>query len=987
VWVAGLLLAGLGVLEAQTSWLQSRLLARAARRITYAVEAGPSPSIRFPASGPYDHRLGYSFQSDFKQALLKEGFQVEAQAHWSPWSMALFDAGLFTIYPEKNQAGLVVLDREGQPLHSARYPARVYERFEEIPPLVVHSLLFIENRELLEDGHANRNPAIEHDRLAKAMWDLGLRVLSPRHPVSGGSTIATQLEKLRHSPGGRTSSVAEKGRQILSASLRAYLDGANTTVARRRIARDYLNSLPLGAIAGYGEVIGFGDGLWAWYDADFATVNQLLAEGGVLAADDPKLLQRAVAYRQALSLLLAIKKPTMYLTSAPAELDARIEGYLQALTEAAVISPALRDAALGVRLKPRDRVALPEVSFAERKAASSVRAELLSRLGLDGTYDLDRLDLTVRATFDRAVNDDVTRVLRQLGDRTYAREAGLMTDRLLGNDNPGRVIYSFTLYERGPHGNELRVQSDNYDNPLNINEGTRLELGSTAKLRTLATYLEIVEELHGRYAGIPAEALRAATPHPRDRLSRWAVDYLARAEDRSLPAMLEAAMNRPYSASPGESFFTGGGVHRFRNFDPKDDDRVMTVREAFQRSVNLVFIRVMRDVVYYHTFRAPGSAGVLEGERHPDRQFNLARFADQEGREFIRRFYLKHQGASAAEALQRLAEAGPRTPARLAVIFRSVRPQAPLDELTAFLRAHGADRGLPATRIRTLYEQYDPSRWKLQDRGHLARIHPLELWLVGYLDRHPAASLAEVFQASAGARQEAYRWLFGTANTRAQDRAVQTQVEVDAFRKIHTSWQRLGYPFTSLVPSYATAIGSSGDNPAALSELVGIILNDGVRYRSIRVAQVHFAQGTPYETHLGRGPATGECVLSGEVASMLRRELLGVIEHGTGRRLAAGVVLEDGRTLEIGGKTGTGDNRFETLGPHGRTSRVVNRTAAFVFTVGDRFFGTIVAFVPGREAATYGFTSALPVQTFKHLLPTLRPLLQEPGPSEPSLPF
>ncbi len=40
--------------------------------------------------------------------------------------------------------------------------------------------------------------------------------------------------------------------------------------------------------------------------------------------------------------------------------------------------------------------------------------------------------------------------------------------------------------------NVLRVQTDNWNQPLNINQNTRLELGSTAKLRTLINYLEIV---------------------------------------------------------------------------------------------------------------------------------------------------------------------------------------------------------------------------------------------------------------------------------------------------------------------------------------------------------------------------------------------------------------------------------------------------------------------------------------------------------------
>ncbi len=43
--------------------------------------------------------------------------------------------------------------------------------------------------------------------------------------------------------------------------------------------------------------------------------------------------------------------------------------------------------------------------------------------------------------------------------------------------------------------------------PLNINQNTRLELGSTAKLRTLINYLEIVADLHRQYAGMSAAAI------------------------------------------------------------------------------------------------------------------------------------------------------------------------------------------------------------------------------------------------------------------------------------------------------------------------------------------------------------------------------------------------------------------------------------------------------------------------------------------------
>lgn len=977
-WIVlvGLVLVALTRAEMQTSWLQSKLFAAAARRVTYSVRAGSSPAIRFPASGPYDNRLGYSGQARRIGHLQHDGFDILSQARWSPFAMSLVDAGVFAIYPTKHQAGLLITGDNSRVLYSARYPQRIYYRFEAIPPVLVESLLFIENRELLQ-GSATRNPAIEYDRQARAMLDVGVRTVRPRHPVSGGSTLATQLEKLRHSSGGRTESVLDKGRQIVSASLRAYLRGENTIESRQEIARAYLNALPLGAIAGHGEVIGLGDGLWAWFDADFAAVNRLLGSATGFAENGPQLAEQALAYRQALTLLLAVKKPTTYLLRSRAALEARTDGYLRVLASANVIPAALRDAALGLRPTIRERVSVQAPSFADRKSIAGVRAELLSLLGLDSAYDLDRLDLTVQTTLNGAVNDVVSRMLNQIGDRRAAREAGLMTKGLLSRGQAKQVIYSVTLYERRPEGNLLRVQSDTYDQPLNINDGTRLELGSTAKLRTLATYLDSVEELHRRYVDVPVTALRAMTPHPTDRLTRWAIDYLASGADRNLAAMLEAAMNRRYSADPSESFFTGGGVHRFGNFDARDGQRVVTVREGFQRSVNLVFIRIMRELVRYHTYRSPEMTAVLDDPKSPTRRAYLSRFADTEGQDYLRRFYRTRSGTSTAETLQRLSRAEPRTATRLTVLFRFVRPEATVNELAGFLNAHGATRGVSGSKVETLYARYDPSAWSLQDLGYLARLHPLDLWLVRYLHQHPTATVSEVIVASADQRQEAYGWLFRTVNKRAQQRAIQTLVEAKAFGRIQTVWARHGYPFRVLVPSYATAIGSSGDNPAALSELLGIVLNGGVRQRSIRIEQLRFAAGTPYETDLERRPLSGERVLSTDAALLLRRELIGVVEHGTGRRVAGGVELPDGRRLAIGGKTGTGDNRFKTAGLYGRTSHVVNRTAAFTFTVGDRFFGTILAFVPGREAETYDFTSALPVQVFKSLLPVLVPVFED----------
>jgi len=390
----------------------------------------------------------------------------------------------------------------------------------------------------------------------------------------------------------------------------------------------------------------------------------------------------------------------------------------------------------------------------------------------------------------------------------------------------------------------------------------------------------------------------------------------------------------------------------------------------------------MRDIVDHYMYREPESpARVLDDPHHPRRADYLARFADHEGREFVRRFYRKYRGMKPEQALEALLQGVRPTPQRLAVIFRSVDPDAGIGVFADFLRAH-----LPASKVSdremtSLYERYAPDRYSLADRGYLARVHPLELWLIGHLRRHPKASLLETIKASDAERQAVYAWLFKTHQKNAQDIRIRTLLEIEAFVEIHRHWRRLGYPFESLVPSYATAIGVSGDRPAALAELIGIIVNDGVRYPTVRMEDLHFAAATPYETRLNRVPATSERVMKPEMAATLKRALAGVVEAGTARRVRGAFSFRDKHDVMVGGKTGTGDNRFAVYGPGGKLveSRAVNRTATFVFFVGDRHFGVITAYVPGALADKYEFTSGLPVQILKIMAPQLAPYLDPHG--------
>ncbi|VXB37629.1 transglycosylase domain-containing protein [Massilia sp. 9I] len=979
------LLAAWGALEMRTSRLQAKIFADMASELTYRVEKGPSKSIRFPAASPYDTRLGYASMPAYLEKLQSRGYLIDAQARISPQMAAMADRGLYATYHEKTKVGLEILDCRAQPLFASRFPERFYHKFDDAPPLLVQSLLFIENRELLDPAYPRRNPAVEWDRFSKAVFDKTLSSvgLGGAGRVAGGSTLATQIEKYRHSAEGRTGSLHDKIIQMASATLRAYQDGEDTTKARRQIVLDYLNTVPLSAKPGYGEVNGIGDGMWVWYGRDFDKTSKMLR--------GPMDSQEAVtAYKEALSLMIAQRRPAYYLGDGEHDLETLTNSHLRVLAQTGVISPQLRDAALKVQLHPSQGsgVAAPGAdAFVSRKAANAVRNHLGYLVGDSRLYNLDRLDLSVVSTLDAGVQQAVTATLRQLSDAEHAKEAGLTGKGLLGNGDPAEVVYSFTLMERGEHVNYLRVQTDNYDQPLDINEGAKLDLGSTAKLRTLVTYLDIVDQLHKRYEPMDKIGLMGVEVDPKDRMSQWAVEYfqqLPEGADRGLKPMLAAAMERKYSANPGEAFFTGGGIHTFGNFSKLDNSKIMTVTEALQNSTNLVFVRMMRDVVRYYMFQLPGSsAKLLADADDPRRQSYLARFADNEGKVFMAKFWNKYKGKTPAEVESLLFSGIRPLASKLAAAHRTVFPNATMAQFGAYV-----DQALPDSvdmdpdRIPKMYEMYDPKNMSLADRGYVASVHPLELWLAGYLITHPKAGWTEVTDASVKERQEVYSWLFKTHRKHAQDKRIAGLIEVEAFLKIHAQWKKMGYPFDSLVPSYATTLGASADRPAALAELMGIIVNGGVRKPVERIDSLHFAKDTPYETLVKRSKGGGkEQVLAPEVARAVADAIQGVVSHGTAKRVKTAFTQSDGSVIAVGGKTGTGDQRFEVYARGGRVieSRYVNRSATFVFNIGERYFGSMTAYVHGPQAGNYDFTSALPVQLLANLAPSLMPMIEPPA--------
>ena len=987
--------------EMRTSKLQAREFSKFAASLSYSMQPGPSDSIFYPGAGPFDKRLGYSSLGEFLPRLLKRDYLIQSQTRFSPDLLDYSEKGFFVPYAEKIQAGLSITDCRAAPLYQYKYPQQFYSSFAAIPPLVVHSLLFIENRELLDPKQPLANPAVDWPRFGKAAWSQVAKILSLPGQTAGGSTLATQLEKYRHSPDGLTISGGEKIRQMISASVRAYQDGPQTLEARKNIVRDYLNSVPLSAVPGHGEVHGMAEGLRVWYGADFNQVNQDLASDANDANDPQSLAKKGLALRQVLSLMIAQRRPSHYLSKGRNELADLTDSHIRLLAQNGVIDAPLSAAALASKVIYRDWQQQPTIQPIETNKGISVARSRLGGLLNRPLYDLDRLDLSATSTLQGELQTKATEYLKRLADPAFATEIGLMGERLLTPTSTTQVRYSFTLFELTPDGSRVRVQTDSTDQPFDINEGSKLELGSTAKLRVLTTYLQIIAELHERYGTqTPAELKTTEVADP-DRITRWAVDYLIQNTDRSLPKMLGAALDRKYSASPGEAFFTGGGLHTFNNFRKEDNGRMPTLRDAIRESINLPFIRLMRDLVRYSTYSGPNSSALLlKDDKDPRRQEYLAQFADHEGTSFLLRFWKKYQKKDTQARLETFLDGMRPTAIRLAAVHRYLFPEASQENFNSFVRSHLKTAKIDKTakptkvtekltdeRLEKLYLSYGPGSYDLPDQGFIAKVHPLDLWLIGYLLNNPNAKFSEIVKASKFERQEVYSWLFKSRHKSARDSRIRTMLEIEAFLDIHQRWQKVGYPFDHLVPSLATAIGSSGDRPAALAELIGTILNDGVRMPTVRIDSLHFAANTPYETRLINDPDKGKRVMPSEVATAMREALSQVVDAGTAKRLAGSFKLPDGTPLAMGGKTGTGDNRIEAVGSGGRilSSKSINRTATFVFYIGEHHFGTLTAFVPGASAETYKFTSALPVQVLKGMAPILTPYL-EPGSNTQCLP-
>jgi membrane peptidoglycan carboxypeptidase len=976
-WILGpFLIVFFLIYEIRTSALQSWILSSYARKMFYKVEPGPSSSIVFPKHGPFDVRTGYALIPDFRNRLSAAGYRITKQVRFSPELERAANWGFLPPYSEPTATRLVIQGMDGQPLFQAPVIGDYFNSFEEIPDLAVKSLLLIENRELVEPSDNRTNPVVDWNRLAKAAILYAGHKLGLPLPVEGGSTLATQMEKYRHSYDGRTNSILSKLRQMTDASLRVYQHGPDTREERRQIVLDYLNSIPLAGAPGYGEIHGIGNGLQAWFGLDLKDVRKSFA----LPDGDPK---KARAFKNTLALLCAVKAPSNYLVQNHSALLKRVNFYTQLFAKLQIIPADFANQVISQPLL--FSVHPPEkhlIRYAERKAINEIRSKLVNLLGVPSLYELDRLHLNIQSSIHPALQHRVITLFEDLKQPEFVNQAGLVGKHLLETGDPAKVIYGMMLFEKTAQSNMLRVVTDNLNAPFDINTGMKMQLGSTAKLRTLSNYLDIVATLHEQLSSVDAGQLQQQAKTARDPITGWAAETLAK-NKINLDAFLQMALDRKYSASPGEAFFTGAGIHNFQNFDKADNGRILTVREATMRSVNLVYIRLMRDLVRYYQARLPYNTDeILANPDNPTRHRMLQGIADEESKHFLYQAFMYFSKQPPEKIVETLLGKSFKSDRHLAILFYAWHHNADEQALTKWLNKYLGT--VTPEQTERMVKAYSNPRLNLSDYGYLLGMHPLKVWCAGEMVRQSALDWDQLWGESAEARQTASAWLFKTRNRAAQDLRLRIRFEQDAFIRMTPHWKRLAFPFDRLVPSLATAIGSSGDRPEALAQLMGILVNNGVRQQTTRMCELHFAAGTPYETVMSPAESKGVRVMPEAVARAILPVLASVVQNGTAARLA-GALKSGDKPLIVGGKTGSGDNRTDSYGRGGQllASNPTDRTAVFVFYIEDRFFGVVTAFVPGKEAGSYVFTSSLPVAILKLLAPDINALWLQPSKTSP----
>ena len=240
--------------EARSARLQAGVLSELARGLGFAVGAGRSDAIRFPGPGPYDQRRGYtscrlSSSGSPRATTTSPRRRACRRACWRSTSSACSPPIARRTRPASCCWTVVASGYTVSGFRSALTSASTRCRRCSWTRCCSSRTASCWVRAPRGATRPSSGTACERGARSGAPH---VRSRSDRRPAAARWPRRSRSTATRRKAAPTRS--RDKLRQMASASLRAYLDGEDTLLRRRQIVVDYLNTVPLAAQAGSGEV-------------------------------------------------------------------------------------------------------------------------------------------------------------------------------------------------------------------------------------------------------------------------------------------------------------------------------------------------------------------------------------------------------------------------------------------------------------------------------------------------------------------------------------------------------------------------------------------------------------------------------------------------------------------------------------------------------------------------------------------------------------
>jgi len=935
---------------------------------------GHSQSWDIPIpDSPRWKRDGMIYYAQLFSVLKDQGFQVDKKTHLAltPQAKKLLDMGIvpFNHYQGQAFSGIKILDRHKRSVYEYEHPYQ-FKNFEHISPFILKALLVWENDKLrhllLPDNKINGetlgdtvelNYLIEGPRVVKSLSEYLQYKITGEGAFSGASTLMTTLEKMTNTPGGRTQSINDKLRQMLGAGL--HLNAGDSKGGIKKALVDFLNTVPMagGPRTHTGELYGFGASYYAWFGDSIDELNEQLN------SQDRQV--RSQAFKNICALIVAIRRPSQLLNE-PKVIERQANLLLKRLNQKNLLNSALyvKAKAMKPTWNPQAKeqrqfdYALHREAFSARNQYTQiVRQAVAKKSGVNkarkiNLQTVDVMPVTIELSTDAQLEQKIRKVLDEMYSDVAQKSPFVQSNQkgLLNNltqEELQRIEYAATVLEIDEHRRwkilaNTDTQSDVVYNPA---KQGRFQWGSTAKLRVLVNYLMIIHD----EARLLQSELQAFNFERLQRYKKSSVTikrllsaYIDKHPQASMDDILNWAMSRRISADPGEKFLTGESWHQFHNYQKSDDRKNPNLWQMTTESINLSFVRLMRDVVDYYIEQL----GYDKKSMLSNKDNRLRKEIIEDAIKLEEQFYQQGINFFIAKIKAQFPEPLSLSDQEIINAARRVAKQLKFDD------------GKEAQKYRQLTSLFK-------------RIVAYEKsWLLARLRGSAYVNSISIDTEQDRIVQQTSDWF--RSNKHWIKNTLYTFLEQQAFSKgVTPAWKKLGYLF-NVSPSYAVVLGSSGDTPMSLLELAGTLLNDGVHEKNISAIEgIVLAPDSEFETPF-KIVHQQERIIPQDVAAIARKAMEGVLHKGTAIFASSHPLMQYVRSS--GAKTGTGDNRHHQV--------PVNRSAAVlsILDIGEgkaKYAICITMSVTQGDIERYKFTSKVPVRILARIADHLTPVVAE----------